>query len=60
MVTSEEKFQVHQANMQSVVKGNMKLVTVRSGSCILVTVMTNDLPEKGWRLKEGPQSPTGE
>ena len=60
MVTSEEKFQVVQANVQRVVKGNLKYVTLRSRSLILVSVMTNDLPVKEWRLKEGLQSPREE
>lgn len=59
MVNSEEEFDVVQANVQSVVKGNLKYVTMRSGSLVFASLITNGQPVMEWRLKEGLQLQAG-
>lgn len=44
MVNSEEEFDVVQTNVQSVVKGNLKYVTMRSGSLVFASLITNGQP----------------
>lgn len=43
--------------MHSLVKGNLKWVTIRSGNLMFVTVMTNGWCVMGWGLKEVFQLP---